>query len=273
MVSIDNNTGYIRALVGGLDFERSSFNRAVQAVRQPGSAFKPMVYAAALEWADYSPHTLIVDEPIAVMVDPAKPPWIPRNADGQFLGPITLKQALAQSRNIAAVKLIMDISPERTIHMARKMGIRSSLDKNLSLSLGSSEVTPLELTSAYTVFPNMGLRISPVLIKRVEDRFGNVLEDNSMEPLDIAAHLKDELSSHPGKLMTNMTEDPDINGEMSDPERRIPDLSMNCGIWPLPRVLRVPPPGLNIFYQPLSRPDGSPDALRWKGRLARQRRT
>ncbi|MGO9121956.1 MAG: penicillin-binding protein 1A [Desulfomonilaceae bacterium] len=217
VVSIDNNNGYIRALVGGLDFERSSFNRAVQAIRQPGSAFKPLVYAAALEWADYSPHTLIVDEPIAVMVDPAKPPWIPKNADGQFLGPITLKQALAQSRNIAAVKLIMDISPERTIHMARKMGIRSSLDRNLSLSLGSSEVTPLELTSAYTVFPNMGLRISPVLIKRVEDRFGNVLEDNSMEPLNIAAHLKDELPSYPGKLMINVTEDHDINDEISDP--------------------------------------------------------
>ncbi len=216
VVSIDNSTGYVRALVGGLDFERSSFNRAVQAMRQPGSAFKPLVYAAALEWADYSPHTLIVDEPIAVMVDPRKPPWIPKNSDGQFLGPVTLKQALAQSRNIAAVKLMMDISPERTIHMARKMGIRSNLDRNLALSLGASEVTPLELTSAYTVFPNMGLRISPVLIKRVEDRFGNVLEDNSMEPLDVAAHIKDELPTHPERPMESMTDDDDINGDTSD---------------------------------------------------------
>ncbi len=216
VVSIDNSTGYVRALVGGLDFERSSFNRAVQALRQPGSAFKPLVYAAALEWADYSPHTLIVDEPIAVMVDPAKPPWIPKNADGQFLGPVTLKQALAQSRNIAAVKLIMDVSPEKTIKMARKMGIRSSLDKNLSLSLGASEVTPLELTSAYTVFPNMGLKISPVLIKRVEDRFGNILEDNSMEPLDVAAHLQGDLPLYHGKPIGNMSQDPDINDTITD---------------------------------------------------------
>ena len=211
VVSIDNSTGYVRALVGGLDFERSSFNRAVQAMRQPGSAFKPLVYAAALEWADYSPHTLIVDEPIAVVLDPAKPVWIPKNADGQYLGPVTLRQALAQSRNIAAVKLMMDVGPETTIHMARKMGIGSPLDKNLSLSLGTSEVTPLELTSAYTIFPNMGMKIHPVLIKRVEDRFGNILEDNSMEPLDVAAHLKDEFHSNSGNPSGNFKKESDID--------------------------------------------------------------
>lgn len=213
VASIDNSTGYVRALVGGLDFERSSFNRAVKAMRQPGSAFKPLVYAAALEWAHYSPHTFIVDEPIAVVLDPAKPVWIPKNADGQYLGPVTLKQALAQSRNIAAVKLMMDVGPETAISMARKMGIGSPLDKNLSLSLGTSEVTPLELTSAYTIFPNMGMKIHPVLVKRVEDRFGNILEDNSMEPLDVAAHLKDEFQSNSGSPAGNFKKDSDDQPE------------------------------------------------------------
>lgn len=210
-VSIENSTGYVRALVGGLDFERSSFNRAVQAMRQPGSAFKPLLYAAALEWADYSPHTLIVDEPIAVVLDPAKPVWIPKNADGQYLGPVTLRQALAQSRNIAAVKLLMDVGPENAIHMARKMGIETPLDKNLSLSLGTSEVTPLELTSAYTIFPNMGMKIHPALIKRVEDRFGNILEDNTMEPLDVAAHLKDEFHSDSENPSSNFKKESDVD--------------------------------------------------------------
>ena len=211
VVSIENSTGYVRALVGGLDFGRSSFNRAAQAMRQPGSAFKPFLYAAALEWAGYSPHTLIVDEPIAVVMDPAKPVWVPKNSDGQYLGPVTLRQALAQSRNIAAVKLMMDVGPENAVRMARKMGIDTPLDKNLSLSLGTSEVTPLELTSAYTIFPNMGMKIHPVLIKRVEDRFGNVLEDNSMEPLDVAAHLNDEFLSTSENPSGDFRAGPDID--------------------------------------------------------------
>ena len=184
LVCIENHTGYVRALVGGTDFERSRFNRAMQAKRQPGSAFKPFVYTAALEWSRYGPQTVVVDEPIAVEVDPTEEEWVPANSDGNFFGPINLRQALAHSRNIAAVKLIMDVGIDTTIRMARNMGIQSQLGKNLSLCLGASEVTPLELTSAYTVFPNMGMRVQPVLVKKVVDRFGNVLEDNTMEPLN-----------------------------------------------------------------------------------------
>ncbi|MGC8660296.1 MAG: penicillin-binding protein 1A [Desulfomonilaceae bacterium] len=184
VVCIENRTGYIRALVGGLDFERSHFNRATQAMRQPGSAFKPVVYSAALEYAAYSPHTMVVDEPIAVLVNPREPEWVPSNSDGGFIGTTNLTHALALSRNIVAIKLLMDVGLDPTIEMARKMGIRTPLGHNLSLGLGSSEVTPLELTSAYTVFPNMGLRISPVMIKKVVDRFGNVLEDNTQLTID-----------------------------------------------------------------------------------------
>jgi penicillin-binding protein 1A len=185
VVCIENRTGYVRALVGGLDFDRSRFNRAYQALRQPGSAFKPIVYSAALEWSQYSPFTTVVDEPIAVVIDPREPEWIPMNSDMNFAGPITLQQALVYSRNTATVKVLMDVGIDSAIHMARNLGIRSHLGHNLSISLGASEVTPLELTAAYTVFPNMGMKVHPVLVKKVVDRFGNVLEDNRTEPIRI----------------------------------------------------------------------------------------
>ncbi len=197
VVCVQNRTGYVRALVGGTEFERSRFNRALQARRQPGSAFKPFLYTAALEWGHYGPQTLVVDEPIAVEVNPTEPEWMPANSDGQFQGPITVRQALAYSRNIAAVKVIMDVGIDAVIRMAGNMGIQSPLGKHLSLCLGASEVTPLELTAAYTVFPNMGIKIQPVLVKKVVDRFGNVLEDNTMEPLDIAGTVAHEAQTAP----------------------------------------------------------------------------
>jgi penicillin-binding protein 1A len=185
LVCIENRTGYVRALVGGLDFERSRFNRAVQAKRQPGSAFKPVVYAAALEWSHYGPYTVIVDEPIAVLIDPRDEPWIPLNSDGRFHGPMNLREALVHSRNTVSVKLMMDVGIDAAIEMAHNLGIQSPLGKHLSISLGASEVSPLELTTAYSVFPNMGTRVQPVLVKKVADRFGRILEDNESAPLEI----------------------------------------------------------------------------------------
>lgn len=196
VVCIENRTGYVRALVGGLDFERSRFNRAIQAKRQPGSAFKPFVYATALERGFYGPNTGIVDEPIAVIVDPREPEWVPMNSDREFRGFITLTDALVHSRNTATVKLLMDVGIEPTIETARKMGIESALGRNLSICLGASEVTPLELTSAYTVFPNLGTRVHPVLVKKVLDRFGRVLEDNTADPIEITREtLSDKQAS------------------------------------------------------------------------------
>lgn len=179
VVCVENETGYVKALVGGVDFDRSPFNRAVQAMRQPGSAFKPFVYAAALEWGHYSPDTVVVDEPIAVAFGPRDEYWVPTNSDGQFLGPINARHALVHSRNAATVKVLMDAGIDGTIAVAHAMGIQSPLGKNMSICLGASEVTPLELTAAYSAFPNMGMRVHPVLVKKVIDRFGRVLEDNT----------------------------------------------------------------------------------------------
>jgi len=183
LVAMENRTGYVRALVGGASREHFKFNRATQAKRQPGSAFKPLIYAAAIEKKSYSPATIIVDEPIVVDLEQKDEEWEPRNSGGDFLGPISLRRALELSRNICTVKILMDVTFDPVIELAKKMGISSELGRNLSLSLGTSEVTLFELTSAYTVFPNSGVYLQPILIKRVEDRFGNVLEDNTDVPV------------------------------------------------------------------------------------------
>ncbi|HMK33511.1 MAG TPA: PBP1A family penicillin-binding protein [Desulfomonilaceae bacterium] len=180
---IENRTGFVRALVGGTSGDRFKFNRAIQAKRQPGSAFKPIIYSVAMEEKSYSPATIIVDEPIVVDFDREDVEWEPRNAGGNFLGPLSLRRALELSRNICTIKILMDVGFDPVIEMAHKMGITSELGRNLSLSLGTSELSLFELTSAYTVFPNSGIHVEPVLVKRVEDRFGNVLEDNSNVPL------------------------------------------------------------------------------------------
>lgn len=192
LVAIENRTGYVRAIVAGVSSEHYAFNRATQAKRQPGSAFKPIIYAAALEKKSYSPATIIVDESIEVELPDTGQEWEPRNAGGDFLGPISLRRALELSRNICTVKILMDLGFDEVLRLAASMGISSKLGRNLSLSLGSSEVTLLELASAYTVFPNSGVHVEPVLIKRVEDRHGNVLEDNTNVPV-----LEAEQVPHP----------------------------------------------------------------------------
>lgn len=192
LVSIENNTGYVKALVGGTGGDTAGFNRALQALRQPGSAFKPIIYAAALEWGNYDPRTVIVDEPIAVKAD-STPEWIPDNPDGRFQGPLTVKDALVKSRNIPAVKVMMDLGPEAISQMARNLGIKSPIGGNLSSALGASEVTPMDLTAAYSVFPNMGVRITPILIKKITDQSGHVLEDNTVQPLDTAKRAKKDI--------------------------------------------------------------------------------
>lgn len=179
LVCIENGTGFVRALVGGSSRDHFQFNRATQAKRQPGSVFKPIIYAAALEQFGYTPATVVVDEPVVIKLKGLDEDWAPNNADRSFLGPISVRRALESSRNICTIKILMDVGLDPVIQLARRMGIRSELERNLSLSLGTSETSLYELTSAYTVFPNGGVYLEPVLVKKIEDRYGNLLEDNT----------------------------------------------------------------------------------------------
>ncbi len=180
LLSLEVPTGYVRAMVGGSDFRKSPFNRAIQAMRQPGSAFKPIVYAAAID-KGYTPATIVVDAPFVVEDQYTGQQWQPQNYSGDFAGPITLREALAHSRNVATVKILKDIGVPYVIAYARRLGIRSPLTPYLSLALGSSSVTLFELTQAYAVFASQGRKPAPIFVKSVLDRDGNVIEVNVPE--------------------------------------------------------------------------------------------
>ncbi|HAK56953.1 MAG: PBP1A family penicillin-binding protein [Vicinamibacterales bacterium] len=177
LIAIENRTGHILAMVGGYDFERSKFNRAVQAQRQLGSLFKPVLYATAID-RGYTPTSIIIDEPVSFPAGPDQPDYEPRNYDQEFEGPVTLRHALEDSRNIPAVQMMAELGPEQVVGYARQMGFTSELPPFLSVALGAAEGTLLEITSAYTVFPNQGVRLDPFQVLTVEDRDGNTLEDN-----------------------------------------------------------------------------------------------
>ena len=178
VITIEPQTGYVKAIVGGYDFFRSEFNRAVQAKRQPGSAFKPFVYIAALE-TGLTPATRIDDTPVAYTV--GNTVWKPENYDRKFRGSTTLQQAIEESINIVTVKVQERIGINRTIQVARRLGIASPLDLNLSLALGTSDVTLLELTSAYGVLANQGVWMPPTAIRHVTNAQGKLLEEHVPE--------------------------------------------------------------------------------------------
>jgi penicillin-binding protein 1A len=169
-------TGYVKALVGGSDFARSEFNRAINARRQPGSAFKPFVYLAALE-AGRQPDDLVDDSPLRYARGPGKP-WEPENYDGKFRGMITLQQALEESVNVPTVRLLETVGIERVIDAARRLGIQSPLPTDLTLALGSGDVTLAELTAAYAALANGGVRMEPTAVRHVTDSQGRLVEEN-----------------------------------------------------------------------------------------------
>jgi len=180
LLSMDVASGEVLAMVGGYDFERSEFNRAVQARRQPGSAFKPFVYAAAVE-SGYTQASFVLDSPNLFWDSKGESVWRPRNYGRRFLGWLTLRRALAQSVNNATIQLARRVGVEQVVGMARRLGIESELHSDLSLALGSSEISLLELTRAYAAFPAGGRRVRARFIRRVLDRDGAVLlEDLSL---------------------------------------------------------------------------------------------
>ena len=184
LMAIDPQTGYILAMVGGRDFAASQFNRATQARRQAGSAFKPIVYAAALD-KGFTPATVIVDEPFSYIDVPGKEPWEPQNFDREFWGPITFRKALTFSRNVVTVKIAQSIGIEYLIQYAQNLGIKSKLEPNLSLALGAANVSLLEMTTAFGVFAAQGYRAEPILINRIVDKEGNILEEVEPSAIEV----------------------------------------------------------------------------------------
>ena len=202
LMAIDNATGGIKAMVGGRDFNESKFDRATQAFRQVGSSFKPYVYTAVIDMGG-SPDDTILDEPITF--ETGSGPYTPHNYDEKFEGTITLRRALAQSRNIPALKLASKIGIKTVIDYADRFGITAKLPPYLPVALGSAEITLMEQTSAYSVFPNDGVRVTPRYITKVTDYEGRVLEEDYPE-------VKDAISSRTARIMTTMLREVVLRG-------------------------------------------------------------
>ncbi len=199
LIAIDPKGGAIRAMVGGYDFTRSEYNRAVQAHRQPGSAFKPLIYATAMSQG-LSPGTQILDAPVVYEQAEDEKIWRPENYGRKFHGMVSLRDALAQSHNLATVRLLDKIGVKNVIEFSRTVGVTSPLPADLSLGLGTSSVGLLELTSVYGVFLNQGSRVEPFAVKSVKDNTGKVLEVIEPEPHEV-------ISKEAAYLITNMMED------------------------------------------------------------------
>jgi penicillin-binding protein 1A len=168
-------------MVGGFSFARSKFNRATQARRQLGSTFKPIVYTAAID-RGFTPVSVFIDEPSSFDAGAGQPPYQPQNYDRKYEGPVTLRRALEQSRNIPAVKAMSEIGPSNVVDYAARFGFPKDLPPYLSLALGAAESTLLSATSAYSAFPNQGMRMAPYAVVNVSDREGNLLQENRPEP-------------------------------------------------------------------------------------------
>ncbi len=177
IVAMDPHTGRVLAMVGGFSFDASEFNRATQAYRQPGSAFKPFVYAAALD-AGRTPSDLILDAPFVMPQGEGLPLWRPDNYTDRFYGPSTLRSGVERSRNAMTVRLAQDIGMERVVAIAERFGVVDRLDPFLAFALGAGETTVLRMTAAYSQFVNGGRRVTPTFIDRVQDRYGNTIFQN-----------------------------------------------------------------------------------------------
>ena len=229
LVSLDPNNGAIRALVGGLSFEQSNYNRAIQAKRQPGSSFKPFIYSAALD-AGYTAATLVADEPLEVFEPGMKDIWRPKNDTNTFLGPIRVREGLYRSRNIVSIRLLQDIGMKYAHNYISQFGFNpDDLPRNLSLALGTATLTPLEITTGWATFANGGFKVDPYLIERIENRDGQtiflanpaltpagkreraqsiteeqILAGSELEPQLEAARIIDERTAY---IMTSMLKD------------------------------------------------------------------
>jgi penicillin-binding protein 1A len=202
LLAIDNATGGIKAMVGGRDFEESKFDRVTQALRQVGSSFKPYVYTAAID-EGASPDDTVVDAPVTF--ETASGPYTPHNYDEKFEGTITLRRALAQSRNIPALKIADKVGIKTVIDYARRFGITSNIPPYLPIALGAADITLFEQTSAFSVFPNDGVRVTPRFITKVTDYEGRSMEEDFPE-------VKDVISARTARIMTSMLHEVILHG-------------------------------------------------------------
>lgn len=198
LVAVEQDTGFIRALIGGYDFIRSDFNRALYAKRQPGSAFKPIIYAAALDHG-FTPASIFMDAPVTYPGGP-KGDWSPENADHKFYGTTSLREALTYSRNVVTVKLVDALGINNVIDFARTVGIQGNIPSDLTVALGSLSVTPIELALCYSVFANEGMKMNSIAVKYIIDSRGTVLESNEPEAEEV-------VSPQTAFLITSMMED------------------------------------------------------------------
>ncbi len=218
LIAIDPFSGQIKSMVGGYNFNVSQFNRATQAKRLPGSAIKPIIYAAALD-KGYTPASIILDTPLIyenqIVESGELEEWKPKNYEEKFYGPTTFRQALAHSRNVVTIKILEDIGLSYAANYAKKLGIETPLTRDLTLGLGSTAVTPLEMLTAYSVFANGGILVPPTYITRIRDRNGRILE--SIDPADFAGGMAEDqrlirkpprrvLSPETAYLITNIME-------------------------------------------------------------------
>ena len=178
LLCIDPRTGHVKAMVGGRSFSESQFNRAIHSRRQPGSAFKPIIYAAALE-KNYTPASILMDSPVEYPGNDGGVYWTPKNYDKNFMGPITFRNALAHSRNVATIKILEDIGIGYALKEIKKFGIESPVKRNLSIALGTSGVSMPELTTAFALFANGGEQVKPIFIEKIVTMNGDVLEESS----------------------------------------------------------------------------------------------
>lgn len=199
LLCMESESGYVKAMVGGMDFKKSQFNRALQSRRQPGSAFKPIIYAAAID-KGYTPATVIIDSPVVFKDKTNNFIWKPKNYGKKFYGPTLLREALSKSRNVVTIKILQDIGIDYAIDYARKMGVSSHINRDLSIALGSSGVSLLEIVNAYSVFNNQGYLIKPVFITKITDRDDNIIEQ-------IHTERKRVIEKSTAYILTSLLED------------------------------------------------------------------
>ena len=213
LFSMNVQSGEVLSMVGGYDFDQSEFNRATQALRQPGSAFKPVIYAAALE-KGFTPASIIVDAPMVFKDSDGMGAWKPNNFESKFYGDTTFRQALIKSRNIPTIKLVQSIQVPQLIQFAKRVGMNSQFTPDLSIALGSSTISLMDLTRVYALFPRHGRKIQPSFIKLIQDRDGKTLEEVIPKPLPsvIAIPKDDGVVAAASPNASPVPSEPEANG-------------------------------------------------------------